>query len=375
MKKRSGFTLIELLVVIAIIAILIALLLPAVQQAREAARRTQCKNNLKQIGLALHNYHDVFGRFVYMKGGTIGGGNAARNDGNYVRRSGLISLLPYIEQANLYAKIEAGDPSGTNGVAGVVPPGGAAPWSGWNGWFLQIDGFRCPTAPGIVTARGTSNYAFCRGDSYAYTTWPSNGIYTNNGTNRDATQTSGLFCSLTCYGIRDITDGTSNTIAFGERVQASFGIGGKATPDIREAMLTNVGGISTSAGACVAAATPLRAGARYNTAANLKGRFSSIWQDGQPENVAFNTVLAPNSFSCTNDTNGNADSSISILSASSYHTGGAQFLMADGAVRFISENIDTGNLAPAVNTVGGSSPYGVWGALGTKAGGETIGDF
>ena len=98
-RNRSGFTLIELLVVIAIIAVLIALLLPAVQQAREAARRSQCKNNLKQMGLALHNYHDVFNMFVYGKGGTRGNGNTARNDGNYNRRSGMVSLLPYFDGA------------------------------------------------------------------------------------------------------------------------------------------------------------------------------------------------------------------------------------------------------------------------------------
>lgn len=368
MKRRSGFTLIELLVVIAIIAILIALLLPAVQQAREAARRSECKNNLKQIGLALHNYHDVFNKLVYMKGGTDGYGNPARNDGNYQRRSGLISLLPYIEQANLYALIEAGDTTGANGVAGVVPPGGAAPWSGWNRWFRQIPGFRCPTDPGIITARGTSNYAFCRGDSYAFN-------WNNTNANRDARQMSGVFCAMFTYGLRDITDGTSNTVAFGERVQANFGIGGKANPDVREAMLTGVANITSSAGACIAATTPLIAGNRYTTAANLKGKFSSIWMDGQPENVAFNTVLAPNKPSCTNDGNGNADSAYSILTASSYHTGGVQVLMCDGSVRFISDSIDTGNLAPAVTTVSSPSPYGVWGALGTRAGGEVVGEF
>ena len=158
-------------------------------------------------------------------------------------------------------------------------------------------------------------------------------------------------------------------------MQANFGIGGKVNPDVREATLTGIGNISTSAGACIAATTPLIAGKRYTTAANLKGKFCSIWQDGQPENVAFNTVIAPNGPSCTNDGNGNADSARSILTASSYHTGGVQVVLCDGSVRFISDSIDTGNLAPAVTTVNSPSPYGVWGALGTKAGGEVVGDF
>src|SRR5689334_1387321 len=163
--RKRGFTLIELLVVIAIIGVLVSLLLPAVQQAREAARRTQCKNNLKQLGLALHNYHDVFNNFVYRKGGTQGAGNTLRNDGNYVRLSGMVPLLPYIEQTAVINMIQAGDPNNTTGW-GAVPAGGAAPWSGWPVWTRlgQIPSFLCPSDPGVPTARGNNNYAFNAGD-------------------------------------------------------------------------------------------------------------------------------------------------------------------------------------------------------------------
>ncbi|MCA9065654.1 MAG: DUF1559 domain-containing protein, partial [Planctomycetaceae bacterium] len=189
-SQNRGFTLIELLVVIAIIAILIALLLPAVQQAREAARKTECKNNLKQFGLALHNYHDTFRRFVFCKGGTLGYGDASRLDGNYDRRSGVISLLPFMEQDNLYKLIEAGD----NTTTPKVPPGGAAPWTGnWGGYDQRIGFFKCPSDPGILRPKGVISYAFCRGDF----------IGTGTGNGRDAQDVSGLFALRRCYNIAD----------------------------------------------------------------------------------------------------------------------------------------------------------------------------
>jgi len=363
-RRARGFTLIELLVVIAIIAILIALLLPAVQQAREAARRTQCRNNLKQIGLALHNYHDVYGMFTYKKGGSdtaLSASDTSRYTANYARKSGLVALLPYIDQAPYYNKIDAGDPTTVGAGGFVVAPGGPAPWSGWAGWNQGVPGYKCPSdSPKFNTARGYSNYAFCVGDIV-------------NG-NLNATTSNGLFCLRTCYGTRDVTDGTSNTIAFSERVAANFGIGGLGTPSIREGTLTNIAAITTNPGACLAAAAPIVSGGFYTNGSAVKGKFSSVWQDGQSENVAFLTVLAPNNVSCTNDTNGNADSGSPLLSASSLHAGGVNCLMADGAVKFISDSIDTGNLGVAA-TFGGKSPYGVWGALGTRAGGETVGDF
>jgi prepilin-type N-terminal cleavage/methylation domain-containing protein len=356
-RKQRAFTLVELLVVIAIIGILVALLLPAIQAAREAARRTQCNNNLKQIGVALHNYHDVHKSFVYMKGGTAGYGNTNRLDGNYLRRSGIVSLLPFMEQSALYDHIQAGEPP-------TVHVGGAAPWSGWTGYNQTIASLRCPSDPGINVAKGVCSYAFCRGDY----------LGVDAGTGRDSTDNNGIFAALETYGFRDIVDGTSNTIAFSERVMANFGINGKASPRIQEGTLTSVAAITTNPGACLAAAAPIINGTHYTVWSAVKGKFSSVWCDGQPENVAFHTVLAPNAPSCTNNNNGNADSDVAALTASSYHPGGVHCLLADGAVRFVTNSIDTGNLGVATSR-GMPSPYGVWGALGTRRGGESIGEY
>src|SRR5262245_47381867 len=122
-SKRRAFTLVELLVVIAIIGVLVALLLPAVQAAREAARRTQCNNNLKQLTLALHNYHDTYLFFVYRRGGTAG---ATTLLGNQNRLSGFIPLLPFLEQQPMYENIRAGDPTTT---PDPTPPQGQTAWN------------------------------------------------------------------------------------------------------------------------------------------------------------------------------------------------------------------------------------------------------
>jgi prepilin-type N-terminal cleavage/methylation domain-containing protein len=131
--RRRAFTLVELLAVIAIIGIRVALLLPAVQAAREASRRMSCTNNLKQLGVALHNYHDTFKSFVPRKQGTTG---TISNQG---RLSGLVGLLPFIEQQPLYDAIKAGDPA--NGI----PPGGPSAWSGWAVWDLAPTTLHCPS--------------------------------------------------------------------------------------------------------------------------------------------------------------------------------------------------------------------------------------
>ncbi len=351
-RNRRAFTLVELLVVIAIIGILIALLLPAVQAAREAARRSQCTNNLKQMGLGLQNYHDVNGAFPLGCGGTSTC-TAPYVNGNCTRVSAFIPLLPFIEQVALYDRIRGGG-------AGAAPYGPAG-WSGWAIWNVQVPSLLCPSdsRPFPATgAAGENNYAFSHGDSilnlYVWNPDPSRGM-------------SQPYKSIK---LSMVTDGTSNTIMMSERVRANFGLNSLANANIKLGAVSNVTGVNTNPGVCLTYAN----GQNYNAPASvLSGYFGTNWTDCTTARCGFNTVLPPNSPSCLinpycagcypGDTSGG------VLTASSNHPGGVNGVMVDGSVRFISESVNTGNLGMAEVT-SGPSPYGVWGAMGSRSGGE-----
>lgn len=350
-RTRRGFTLIELLVVIAIIAILIALLLPAVQQAREAARRTQCKNNLKQLGLALHNYHDNYNMFPgYANGSGTPVNSGVPMAGFRTRMSGVVALLPFLDQAPLYNQIWAATPS-------------EFPWNDVSYWKLSLPAMNCPSdigkLPPVGGFRGKRNYVFCAGDG-----WAGNGNNSGSAT-PILVQTRGLFGAVTCYGIRDCTDGTSNTLAMSEAVApvSANGFGavanttGTTTPAACQALLNGAGRTYSDGGW---------------TGDTTRG---FRWGDGAAYFSAFSAAVKPNSANCYGATANHWFDG--MFSATSQHVGGVHCLMADGAVRFISENISTGNQAatvPAWNA-GGISPYGVWGALGTRSGGETVSEY
>ena len=360
----AGFTLVELLVVIAIIGILVALLLPAVQAAREAARRMQCSNNMKQFGLALHNYHDTYKAFPPRRGGTSGKGNTRRFDGNYDRKSAFIFLLPFLEQKPMADQIRAGNVTDTAG--NVIWPDGPAGWynnANWLPWRTQLSTVVCPsdTPFYIPTQQARHSYAFSLGDS-AGTGSPS--LAWNNAVN----PIRGMFAGSNARVIRPFShlkDGTSNTIAMSERLSGDNARIGAATgEDIRTGTARNIPSSVTSPVTCLATAT----GKRY-VGIPVKRMFGYLWADGQAERVGFTTILPPNAPSCTSNNNNNADSQGGILSPSSYHPGGVMGVMADGSVRFISETINTGDLS-APGVLNGPSPYGVWGALGSINGGE-----
>jgi prepilin-type N-terminal cleavage/methylation domain-containing protein len=339
-RPRKAFTLIELLVVIAIIAVLIALLLPAVQQAREAARRSQCKNNLKQIGLALHNYHDTFTVLPFGKGPSYAGAAA------YARWSQHALILPYVDQANLYNSINFSSPPETPGMAGAVPtfmPASTNP-GGINSIQSQtyIPVFICPSDIGIAAGwNGQNNYAgnqggwLCdRNDNPAAAT-----------DNAPGELQTGVFYYLSKVRAASVTDGMSNTAFFSEKIR------GQATPDPKTDLL--VMSHQTSLSATLTACRGLNPA----TALPLTSKWGFSWVMGENCCTQYNHVDVPNSRSCAGTGFPGTMTNMAMqVSAASRHTGGAHVMMGDGAVNFASDNID----------------LTVWRALGTRAGQETF---
>jgi prepilin-type N-terminal cleavage/methylation domain-containing protein len=352
-RVTRGFTLVELLVVIAIIGILIALLLPAVQAAREAARRSQCANNLKQLGIALQTYHDTWHKFVYLRGGINTNGRC----GDY---HGIVPMLPFFEQTaryNLFLERCA---------IGTAPN----PYdNSFQGWFGQISTIICPSGdlpPNyLYTNLGLRSYHFSMGTTILNTA-------SNQG--NYISETTGLFSfqqlNGACSGpsiqkaMRDVTDGTSNTIAISEK--GLGGTQGSRTIKGQSAYSYTAVALTSNPASCLATADNQMYVAGVNiasfTAANL-------WAFGHPHWGGFNTVLPPNSPSCF-EGGSNPSNASGLYSASSYHPNGVQACMADGSTRFINESINCGNYGA------GSPPYfGVWGALGTVKGGDSPGDY
>lgn len=357
-RRSSGFTLVELLVVIAIIGILIALLLPAVQAAREAARRSQCSNNLKQFGLAIHNYADTFKAFPPKKMGTAPGGT----NGNARYGSGWMRLLPFYEQQALYDQWASAQtlPSGSYPAFGPVPWG---PGDSYEIYDVQVATLLCPSDGNAfnkgATAYGRNNYMFSCGDSVD----AANGTYGNN----QGTNPRGMFNNLDGrINFASVTDGTSNTIMLSEHLVATN------TSLVKQGNVAGVSGILASPGTCYAQIDPNDSKVYISSAAkrNWPG---TRWAHGAMSHIGFNTVLPPNGPSCAELTNDNTTGGM-VLPPTSNHPGGVNAAMGDASVRFISETIDTGNTYAAPTTQG-ASVYGVWGALGTKDGGESVGEF
>ena len=342
-RRSRGFTLVELLVVIAIIGIMIGLLLPAVQAARDAARRLQCSNNLKQLGLSMLNYESAFKRFPALRSGTAGFQSTL--SGNHERRSAFVSLLPFLEQSNLYQTIDASIRTSISNIA----PGGPFPIETANGeftaWGFQVPSLVCPS----ISTRwrdhpiAITSYGVCVGDNVSSVTYG---------------RTRGLFESLRWKSHAEVTDGTSNTFAMME-LRTGDGI----SQWYLEEQLNILAKIFT-----VHPAEDFVAFMPHSKFP-LFGR-GLRWSDGAPCYTAVSNILPPDDGS-----HSNADSEDlvnGLYTAGSVHNGMLFAVYVDGSVHAVSKNIDFGDLlvhAP-FGYSSEPSPYGVWGKMSTIGCGE-----
>ena len=351
-RNRPGFTLIELLVVIAIIAILIALLLPAVQQAREAARRSQCKNNFKQLGLAMCNYHDNCGVFAPANLKAICANGAVSLWAGF---SPHTMLLPYIDQATLYQKL-----SFKNTCSRDLP--------NRNLRNTNVPGYQCPseisyqggtTSVGLAgtTVGGYSNYGFMMGP--LTDTWRTDLSGANGGITypAGANYQRGMFNFDRPTRIRDVSDGTSNTVAASEFIRGDSDATTYTTGDMVYSVPSGAlppykpsrAQLQTFSNACFAAR------ANHNSINGIS------WMHPMPLHSLLTTADTPNTKLLTCGTGGCCltDLSDGNFPARSRHSGGVHTLMGDGAARFVSDNID----------------FNMWQNLGSVRDGETIGEF
>jgi len=327
MPRRAAFTLIELLVVIAIIAVLIGLLLPAVQKVREAASRMKCGNNLKQIGLGIHNYHsanDCFPTGYWRKTWPVDPTNPA----GHFRWSALAQLTPYLEQTAVYNGLDLTTPlyGGGSLQPQTIPfPQNRAACS------TVVSTFLCPSDQRRVVKpeQGPSNYVACSGSNANGDALVGDGIFF--GVNLDVSPNAGVRAT-------HVQDGTSNTVAFSE---TTLGIGGpNATGTAGDPLYYYKQTTSLNSAACDASSI-------------LVADRGALWADGAYNCTLYNHVLPPNSptMDCVRHSNP------AWKAARSRHAGGGvNILLADGAVRFVRDTI----------------PLAAWQALGTRNGSETI---
>lgn len=329
--KHKGFTLIELLVVIAIVGILVALLLPAVQAARESARRASCTNNLKQLGIAVQHYHDALLHFPGVR------------DTYPMAFSAQAHLLPFCEQQPVFQMI---DFTGAQGATTT--------YKGYNAAAAQmaVPVFNCPSDTGLVPGgNGATSGVIFGGTNYV--TCTGTGASASGVINGDYVTANGLFVLTSATGqrpirIADVLDGLTVTAAFSESTYGNGQPSLSAPPSPLPAnaamkLAIDINGSAMDPNTCAAATT-------------YTGQRGDRWINGGYLSTAYNHYLTPNSpaFDCVNSAN-----NYGLKGARSWHPAGVNLSLCDGSVRFISEAIN----------------QPVWLYLATRAGGEVVGNY
>jgi prepilin-type N-terminal cleavage/methylation domain-containing protein len=372
-KGQIAFTLVELLVVIAIIGVLIALLLPAVQAAREAARRMQCSNNLKQLGIALHTYHDATNGFPAGMGFSACANAVplkAEGGSSYGLFGPLIALLPYVEQNAVYNRFTSCAQACASGTVVTIDSDTIQSWTN-----AKISGYSCPS--GTTREDGFKNYAGIgniQSTNYAYSLGDFPG-----GTHVEVKNNRGAFGLMKQFrSMGSLSDGTSNTVVYSEVI-----VGNQSEKRVKGNTADSVGGsekVSPTIDQCLAVTSDKKV---FTNSAFIYGR-GEAWFSGIPSLTAFLTVLPPNSPNCNSQGGidaGSTEYQSGIYSASSNHTGGVNTLRGDGSVAFVSDTVSNANTFRAAadvanfyneNGASGRSVFGIWGALGSANGGESV---
>jgi prepilin-type N-terminal cleavage/methylation domain-containing protein/prepilin-type processing-associated H-X9-DG protein len=349
-RSRRAFTLIELLVVIAIIAILIGLLLPAVQKVRDSAARMQCQNNLHQIGLACHNYHDVY------KVLPPGKGSAYPGEAGYARWSFLAKILPFVEQGNLYNSIDFTHAPSTPGMGGAVAFMPAYSNVNQLACETKVNVYLCPADPNAFSSNSAAGVSWPGGSSYVGnlgTQFLCDLSETFPSTMVPGATANGVFYFLSSVRLTDITDGTSNTAMVSEKLRGNGAPNPNGHPPTDMYQMPNQTSLAATSATCQ--------GLNPQTATPLTSFQGASWVMGEMCCSTYNHVSGPNTQTCAGiGFPGNMANMAMDVPPSSNHTGGVNVLMCDGDVRFFSNSIS----------------LTTWQAMGTRNGGEVMGsDF